>query len=145
MRKNICLLILLCFQLVSYGQNRITKDQLSEDWLLINSKEGIDFYAKFESVDVYKNGAENLTYAVIKIVNTNENSNTALFLISGFYDGGCLGCSTDGESDKSISLKAGESFIGTAENGFSRLVKNPTLKLGWNFEAIGINNITINN
>jgi hypothetical protein len=145
MRKKIYLLLLVCIHFVSFGQNRIPKDQLSDNWLLINSKDGVEFYAKMESVDVYKNGSENLTFAVIKVINTNSNSASVNFLISGYYDGGCLGCSDGKENSKSISLNAGETFIGTAENGYSRLVRNPMNKLGWNFEAIGINNLTIKN
>ena len=145
MTKQIVLFLFMFICLGSFAQNRVNKDQLSENWKLINSVEGVNFYAKLESVDVYKNGSENFTYVVIKVENSTSKEVNLNFLISGFYDGGCLGCADNVENTKTLTIKANESFVGTAENNFSRLVQNPKLKNSWKFEAIGINNVIFKN
>ena len=137
------LFVFICFGF--FAQNRVNKDQLSENWKLINTVNGVNFFAKLESVDLYKNGSENFTYVVVKVENTTSTDVNLNFLISGFYDGGCLGCVDNVENTKSLSLKANETFVGTAENHFSRLVQNPKLKNSWKFEAIGINNVIFKN
>ena len=72
MTKQIVLFLFLFICLGSFAQNRVNKDQLSENWKLINSVEGVNFFAKLESVDVYKNGSENFTYVVVKVENTTS-------------------------------------------------------------------------
>jgi hypothetical protein len=116
--------VLLSFSGVS--QNSVNAEQLTQEWTLVSTQDGVEIYLKQEKCDV---GAEkHFTYAFIRIVNTTTTEKSVEFNFQMQYDNGCYGCGDTRETKKMLAVPASTSVEG--ENTFqigelSLLINNP--------------------
>ena len=116
--------VLLSFSGIS--QNTVNAEQLTQEWTLVSTQDGVEIYLKQEKCDV---GAEKLfTYAFIRIVNTNPTEKSVEFNFQMQYDNGCYGCGDTRETKKMLAVPASTSIEGesTFQIGeLSLLINNP--------------------
>jgi len=137
----VTLLVSTIFSNSSFAQT----NEAMKDWEIIHQESGITLYAKKENCKIGNSKLPNV-YAFVKIVNDNTVDKTVNFTFGLQYEEECNGCSAGSEfSIKQIvpsnsSIEADCSF---ENSDLSRIISNPNLKGGWNFQAIKITNILI--
>ena len=129
----------------SFSQSKINASDLNEDWQLIKSEQGLNFYVSKQNC-TRTEGQKPLVYAFMKIENTTSASVSANFSLALLFEEGCSGCTPDGEYTSSITIPAGstvEQECSTNNNTLSRLIVNPNLSGGWKFTGVELMNLTI--
>ena len=124
--KSTLLIFTVLLSFSGFSQNTVNADQLTKDWTLVTTQNGVEIYLRQEKCDV---GAPDLfTYAHIRIVNTNTEEKTVEYNFHINYDNGCVGCGDTRETKKMVAVPASTSVEGEATFKYgelSLLINNP--------------------
>lgn len=143
--KFFLLFFLLTITSIGYCQERIPITSVTNDWTLIKSEKGLNFYVKSVHQIVYE-GKKPFEYIVAKIENTTDNAASVSFNMATFFKEGCQNCGMNTESYKTIKVLPRTSIEGKHEDGnssLSVLLNNPNNPLSWHPEAIAIENLIV--
>lgn len=125
---------------MSFAQNKINDSDLTTEFVQIEEQDGVKFsVAKQECT--YVKGQKPLVYIFLKVENTSNVEKTVNYAIALDYQEGCSGCEYGNEFTTSLTLAPGETITGDCNferKGISRVVSNPNLEGGWNFESVKI-------
>lgn len=93
LRKNILAITLLIVSAVSFSQ----------EWEKFHSEQGFDFYIKYAECDIQD--TQDLSWALIKVENTNSYDAEVKFYYEQYMDGKCSNCGVhDEEHLKSVKI-----------------------------------------
>lgn len=124
--KSILLVFIAMVSFSGVCQSTITASNLSENWTLLTTKDGVEVYLKQEKCNV---GADNLfTYAFVRLVNTNSIETSVEFDFHVKFDTGYAGSGDIKKTNHIISINASSSIEGDCTFGaLSLLTHNPYL------------------
>ena len=119
---------------------------LSNEWQLLQEKEGIQIFAKVEPCMMSEQTPKPFDIAFLKIVNnTNQEVEIAYnFVIE--YTEGCNGCDGGDESFFTQKIPANGTLVEDCnfkQNGMAHSIRNQNFDGGWNFEKVAITNLKI--
>ena len=144
---NRFLLVFAIFASIStFAQSEVAAADLTQEWSLINQKEGINIYVRTETC---KMGPikKPLVYAFFKFENTTKETLDINFQAAVKYDSGCIGCQVgDVETTHLISIQGNSAKEGDCnfkEANLSSFINDPALT-GRIFESISINTFKVN-
>lgn len=115
----------------------------TSDWTLLHEKDGIQIYSREESCSISDQYQKPCDYAFLKIVNTTPTEKFVYYNFGLLYTEECNGCQDDTEFSYGVSVPANDSLEGDCSFGrkeLSRIIRNPNLEGGWNFEQVNITN-----
>ncbi len=127
MKKIKSLFVAILFIIIgttSFSQDKISANDLTKDWTLLHSENGVEMYIKYGECTM-GNIAEAFEYGFIKIVNTNSSERTLIYNIETYYADGCVGCDTHEDEYMTIVLQPNSTIIGACDTGHTLLLKNP--------------------
>lgn len=127
------LFFLLLALSTSFGLNAQTES--SNNFQLIESKDGIEVYSKIISCDT-EGSAIPFDYLVFKVKNTTSQSLHVSLEFEIYFEEGCNGCENSRETSIEISLDSGESIEASCSNFEYRLaylVLNPNFDGSWSY------------
>lgn len=143
--KRIIAFAILILSFGSYGQGKINYDEISSQWSLVQTTDGIEIYVmkvECKLSEKFK-PSEWLFY---KFKNTTNKAKDLAFVPVYRYAEGCVNCGEKFEATISTSIPA-NTFIEGNCNFENRMltycIKNPNLMGGWMLTQIEIKNITI--
>lgn len=144
--KKISFIILLLTSTFSFGQGAGSNSfTLSDDWQLLQKKEGLNFSVKRETCEVFA-GAKPLVYTFMKIENNTSQKKQVVFNFGLEFKEGCSGCELGREFTVSMEIPANTTLEGDCSfvrAELTRLIYNPNLAGGWEFIAPTIKNLSI--
>ena len=142
--KSILLIFVAFVSFNGMSQNSIEASNLTEEWTLLTTKDGVDVYLKQDKCDI---GAEKLfTYAYIRFVNNNSTEKTIEFNFLMNFDNRCVGCGDTRETKKMIAIPASTSVDGAcgSEVGeLALLINNPYQIDSGVFESVALDVLNI--
>lgn len=128
-----------------FSQERMTKDELTEEWQLIQEQEDIKVYVQSKECS-FDYLAKPLSYVFVMVENNSTNAMKVQYNIALHFEEGCSGCEEESEYNTGIIIKANSSIEGTCDTKkkeVTRLILNPNLKGGWKFESVSIMHLKI--
>lgn len=129
---------------LSYGQINVSAE-LTNSWTLVKTIDQVEIYAVQQECSVTGKG-QSWIYASLRIVNNSSEQKNVHFNFGLKFEEGCDGCKSPTEASRNISIQAGQTLVGDCsfEHGeLSRLIRNPNLQGGWNFQNIELNNLIV--
>ena len=132
------------FSLEGTAQVSATAASISEQWALIHSQNGINFYSKKVTCTLYE-GVKPFDYVVLKVENTTDETATISFELGTILNGECFGCgSNEAVASMTLAPKAiAENNCTTFSQGIHCLIQNRMTKTINRFDGIQINQIQI--
>ena len=128
-----------------FSQERMTEDQLSEEWQLIQEQDDVKFYV--QEMDCSFDYLEKpLKYIFVRIENNSINDLRVQYNIALHFEEGCSGCEEESEFNSGVVIKANSSIEATCktkEKELTHVIVNPNLKGGWSFESVSIMHVNI--
>jgi len=116
--------IFMFFGMTSFAQNKIEANDLTAEWTLLTSKDGVEMYIQSGECSM-GNVPEAFQYGMIKLVNSNSTEKTVVYNIERYYTDGCVGCNKTDEDFSIVVIPANSTITGNCKNGVSVLLKNP--------------------
>ena len=111
------------------SQNSINADKLSEEWALLDTQNGVEFYIKkAECKRQYME--KELIYTFILMKNTTNESKNIEFQLAHEYSDRCAGCELSPDYQHTVTVAANSSLENdcTFKNSeLSMLIDNPNL------------------
>jgi len=135
--------LFLLLGMTSFSQNKIEASNLTEEWTLLHSSDGVEMYLKYEECTM-GNVPEAFQYGMIKLVNSTAVEKTIVYNIEKHYTDGCVGCNMTDEDVSVVVIPANSTIIGDCENGTSVLIKNPLQTMYLDFNYLQLTTIKIN-
>lgn len=132
------------FALVGSTQVSAKASSITDQWALVHSQNGINFYAKKVTCALYE-GVKPFDYVVLKVENTTIETATISFELGTILNGQCFGCGSN-EAIASITLAPNaviENNCSTFSQGMHGLIQNRMSKTVNRFDGIQINTIKI--
>jgi hypothetical protein len=129
---------------VGSAQVSAKASSITDQWTLVHSQNGINFYAKTAVCSLYE-GVKPFDYVVLKVENTTNETATISFELGTILNGECFGCGSN-ESLASITLApnaVAENNCSTFSQGMHGLIQNRMSKAINRFDGIQINTIKI--
>ena len=120
-----------------------TTSSSTSDWTLMHEGNGVQIFAKEASCRISDQLEKPCDYAFLKIVNTTETDKFVYYNFGLSYTEQCNGCQDDTEFSYGINVPANSSLEGDCSfesKELSRIIRNPNLEGGWNFENVSITN-----
>jgi hypothetical protein len=117
---------------------------ITDQWTLVHSQDGINFYAKKVVCTLYE-GVKPFDYVVLKVENTTNETASISFEFGTILNGECFGCGSN-EAIASITLAPNaviENNCSTFSQGMHGLIQNRMSKTVNRFDGIQINTIKI--
>ena len=117
---------------------------ITDQWTLVHSQDGINFYAKKVVCTLYE-GVKPFDYVVLKVENTTNETASISFELGTILNGECFGCGSN-EAIASITLAPNaviENNCSTFSQGMHGLIQNRMSKTVNRFDGIQINTIKI--
>lgn len=140
--KILSLFLLIGFN--SFGQSRLNPIDLTKDWKLLTSENGVEFYIR---KDVCATSGTKLPFefSFLKIVNTSDTPKSVSYNYATIFTEACDGCDQNSERSFSFDLPANSMLEGNCEGnrGLSGFIKNPNFDGGWHFESVEIKYLKI--
>lgn len=132
------------FSLEGTAQVSAKAASISEQWALIHSQNGINFYAKKVACTLYE-GVKPFDYVVLKVENTTDETATISFELGTILNGECFGCgSNEAVALMTLAPKSiAENNCTTFSQGMHGLIQNRMTKTINRFDGIQINQIQI--
>lgn len=149
MKKNLLPLLFAIFTVVftgnySYSQS-VIDTEIKSSWELLHEENGISIYGKLGECLMAKDQLP-AKHAFLKITNHNSTEVTVNYTFGLQYAEGCASCDENSEYNATITIPANSSVEGDCDvmpRILNRVVSNPNLQGGWEFESIKISNITL--
>ena len=129
---------------VGSAQVSAKASSITDQWTLVHSQNGINFYAKKAECALYE-GVKPFDYVVLKVENTTDETATISFELGTILNGDCFGCGSN-EAVASITLapkSVTENNCTTFSQGMHGLIQNRMAKTINRFDGIQINQIQI--
>ncbi len=117
---------------------------ITDQWTLVHSQDGINFYAKKVVCTLYE-GVKPFDYVVLKVENMTNETASISFEFGTILNGECFGCGSN-EAIASITLAPNaviENNCSTFSQGMHGLIQNRMSKTVNRFDGIQINTIKI--
>ncbi len=127
----------------TFAQNKIEANDLTQEWTLIQSVDGVEMYIKYGECQM-GNIQEAFEYGMLKIVNTTNSEKQITYNFEILYSDGCVGCDTNEDEYSSIIIPANSTKTGDCENGLSVLLKNPLQTALTDFQYIQLTTLKVN-
>jgi hypothetical protein len=138
--------LLFLFLMMSGSFMAQSLGNLTNDWKLIQDKDGVQFFAKTEECKMSEQSPKPFDIAFLKIVNnTNKEVEVAYNFVIEFTEG-CNGCDGRDESRFSQKIPANGSIVEDCnfkQEGMAHIIRNQNFDGGWNFEKVSVANVTI--
>ena len=135
--------LFMFFGMTSFAQNKIEANDLTSEWTLLSSKDGVELYIQSGECTM-GNVPEAFQYGMIKLINSNSTEKTVVYNIERHYSDGCVGCNKTDEDVSIISIPANSTITGNCENGISVLIKNPLQTMYLEFNYLQLTTFKIN-
>jgi hypothetical protein len=132
------------FSFEGSAQVSVKAASISEQWALVHSQNGINFYAKKAECALYE-GVKPFDFVVLKVENTTDETVSISFELGTILNGDCYGCGSN-EAVASITLapkSVTENNCTTFSQGMHGLIQNRMAKTINRFDGIQINQIQI--
>jgi hypothetical protein len=132
------------FALVGSAQVSAKATSITDQWTLVHSQNGINFYAKTVACTLYE-GVKPFDYVVLKVENTSNETATISFELGTILNGECFGCGSN-EAVASMTLApntVAENNCSNFSQGMHGLIQNRMSKTVNRFDGIQINTIKI--
>ncbi len=132
------------FSFEGSAQVSVKAASISEQWALVHSQNGINFYAKKAECALYE-GVKPFDFVVLKVENTTDETVSISFELGTILNGDCYGCGSN-EAVASITLapkSVTENNCSTFSQGMHGLIQNRMAKTINRFDGIQINQIQI--
>lgn len=132
------------FSFEGSAQVSVKAASISEQWALVHSQNGINFYAKKAECALYE-GVKPFDFVVLKVENTTDETVSISFELGTILNGDCFGCGSN-EAVASITLapkSVTENNCTTFSQGMHGLIQNRMAKTINRFDGIQINQIQI--
>ena len=129
---------------VGSAQVSAKASSITDQWTLVHSQNGINFYAQTSVCTLYE-GVKPFDYVFLKVENTTNETVTISFELGTILNGECFGCGSN-EAIASLTLApnaATENNCSTATQGMHGLIQNRMSKTVNRFDGIQINTIKI--
>jgi hypothetical protein len=129
---------------VGSAQVSAKASSITDQWTLVHSQNGINFYAQTSVCTLYE-GVKPFDYVFLKVENTTNETATISFELGTILNGECFGCGSN-EAIASLTLApnaATENNCSTATQGMHGLIQNRMSKTVNRFDGIQINTIKI--
>lgn len=129
---------------VGSAQVSAKTSSITDQWTLLHTQNGINFYAKTSVCTLYE-GVKPFDYVFLKVENTTNETATLSFELGTILNGECFGCGSN-EAIASLTLApntAIENNCSNATQGMHGLIQNRTSKTVNRFDGIQINTIKI--
>lgn len=129
---------------VGSAQVSAKASSITDQWTLVHSQNGINFYAQTSVCTLYE-GVKPFDYVFLKVENTTNETATISFELGTILNGECFGCGSN-EAIASLTLSpnaATENNCSTATQGMHGLIQNRMSKTVNRFDGIQINTIKI--
>lgn len=142
--RFLALFAILLISNFSYSQNTIDAEK-THPWELLHEEVGVSIYGKMGDC-LMAEGQIPVNYAFLKISNENTTEVTVNYTFGLQYVEGCASCGENSEYNATITIPANsskEGACGVLPRILNRVVSNPNLQGGWEFESINISNVTI--
>ncbi len=117
---------------------------ITDQWTLVHSQNGINFYAKTSVCTLYE-GVKPFDYVFIKVENTTNETATLSFELGTILNGECFVCGSN-EAIASLTLAPNTAIENNCSNTthcMHGLIQNRTTKTVNRFDGIQINTIKI--
>ena len=124
----------------SFGQAKLKNDELSKDWKLITSSDGVDLFLK-KDVCVTAGAKLPFEFTFLKIVNTTNEQKSIAYNYAVYFSEACDGCEPNSERSYTADLAPNSTIEGdcvSTKPGLTGFVKNPNFDGGWHFEGVEI-------
>ena len=117
----------------------------SDNWELLLEDNGVTMYGKKAECQMEGSDLPGV-YAFLKVTNDNPTARNINFSFGLQFEEGCSGCNDGSEFTYLVNVPANSSVegdCGLQTEGLSRIIDNPNLAGGWNYQSIKIFNVLI--
>lgn len=130
--------------LTAIAQVNTNAAAISDEWSMIHTQNGVNFYAKKAVCTLYE-GVKPFDYVFLKVENTTNAALTVSFDLGTVLNGDCMWSATD-EPRATLTVSANASVANDCSafsKGLHGLIQNRTSKTINRFDGIRIANIQI--